>query len=376
MNSDELSHITEKLDMLIRPKPFIERVGSILSSWSQVLMLAVVIYGYVYTVIPVFQKEKISEELAKLEIEKASWSDKLDAIKEQLKEKEKSLASIELLEESLSNELRSLSIERNKTFLALSQKEQEYTEAQAALTKANKTVDIAINDLLEQQKRTLLGKDPLPSNFFAALNYDVNNWDMFSSEKASQISESLEKSYPTPYQNADNILSKLDDVRNSSSGIDKLAKDRLYNDYKKGLEQSSHLLMCSKPNFEEWEANFIKLYKSHDYFDSLCAQKGIESQAAKEGWSEEQIENWKENGSFQDLTKHYKANCKISFEYHLGTIFREAWEDTVKPCRQRVLQVNSIVFGELQGDELEPFSDMSPPSQALVEHKLKESDYN
>lgn len=237
MKSDELSHITEKLDMLIRPKPFIERVGSILSSWSQVLMLAVVIYGYVYTVIPVFQKEKISEELAKLEIEKSSWSEKLDAIKKQLKEKEKSLASIELLEESLSNELRSLSIERNKTFLALSQKEQEYTEAQAALTKANKTVDIAINDLLEQQKRTLLGKDPLPSNFFAALNYGVNNRDMFTSEKASQISESLEKSYPNPYQNADNILSKLDDVRNSSSGIDKLAKDKLYNDYKKGLPE-------------------------------------------------------------------------------------------------------------------------------------------
>lgn len=375
MKPEELLPITEKLDMLIRPKPLIERVGTILSSWSQVVMLAVVVYGYVYTVIPVFQKEKISEELAKLEIEKASWNEKLDDINAELKEKEKSLVSIELLRENLNNELKSLSIDRNEIFQALSQKKQEYIKAKAELTNANKTIDIAINDLLEHQKRTLLGKGEIPSNLFSSLNYSLNNWDKFSIEKSSQISKILEQSYPNPYQDAENVLNKLSDIKKSSSGIDMLAKSKLYNDYKKGLEQNSHLLMCPQPNFQEWESNFIKLHKSHDHFTSLCAQKNIKLQANEEGWSEEQIKKWKENNSFQNLKKHYKAQCKITFEYHLSSIYTEAWENTVKPCRQRVFKASSIVLEDLQANKLKSFSDMSPPSKALIESNLKKSEY-
>jgi hypothetical protein len=371
---DELLLITNKLDMLVRPKPFIERLGAILSSWSQVAMLAVVVYGYVYTVIPVLQKEQISEELAKLEIEKDTWDESVKSIKDELIEKEKSLVAIDTLKEKLKKEIEDLLAEKEKASQALYKKEQEYTIVSRELADANKTVEIAIHDLLEQQKLILLGKNSLPSNFFTALNFGLNNRDIFSFEKESKISESLAKSYPNPYENADKIIKQLNKLRKSSIGIDMLAKEQLYNDYKKGLDKNSHLLMCPKPNFEEWESNFIKLKEPNNNFISSCEQKSLDAHAVRESWTPSQLKELNKNKSLKDLKKYYSSSCKISVEYNLQSIFREAWDEVVKPCRDRVFRLNSVVLGDVPANELEPFNDISPPSMALVERRIKEAE--
>jgi hypothetical protein len=47
----------------------IDLILSRLSNLSQVGMLLLSIYGFIYVVIPIYQKEQISEDLAKLQIE-------------------------------------------------------------------------------------------------------------------------------------------------------------------------------------------------------------------------------------------------------------------------------------------------------------------
>lgn len=55
------------------------KYSAIIANLSQVLMLIVVVWGYLYTVLPVFQKEKLTEDLARLEIEKSSWEQEIDS---------------------------------------------------------------------------------------------------------------------------------------------------------------------------------------------------------------------------------------------------------------------------------------------------------
>ena len=45
------------------------KVSNILAQWAQVATLAVLVFGYFYTVRPVFQKERLDEEVAQLQIQ-------------------------------------------------------------------------------------------------------------------------------------------------------------------------------------------------------------------------------------------------------------------------------------------------------------------
>lgn len=57
---------------------------AVIANLSQVLMLIVVVVGYIFTVRPVFQKEVVSEDLARLQIEQRKLQQQMDKQTESL----------------------------------------------------------------------------------------------------------------------------------------------------------------------------------------------------------------------------------------------------------------------------------------------------
>lgn len=88
----------------------LDRWSGLLAAWAQVATLGVVIFGYFYTVVPVFQRDRLEEEVAKLEIQR-----------EQIEsEARQSIEKSELLRQSIAGlhqEQAKLS-EANKTLLS------------------------------------------------------------------------------------------------------------------------------------------------------------------------------------------------------------------------------------------------------------------
>lgn len=78
------------------------------SHLSQVFLVAFAIFGYFYTVRPIYQKELLSEDIAKKEVE-------LNSLKDELKKSSVILQSNQLAQDGLMNDIKKLKLQYNES---------------------------------------------------------------------------------------------------------------------------------------------------------------------------------------------------------------------------------------------------------------------
>lgn len=369
-----LNMISEKLDGLSTSPSVIEKVGSIFSNWSQVLMLVVVVFGYVYTVIPVLQKEQVSEQLAKLEMEKSKWDDKVSAINEVLDRKKREAEKLDVLREKLLSDLDVIKKEKEKIEADYNNVNTAYVKTKQQLINSQEVLKNAEQELYEQQKRQLLGKDPLPRSSMVVLrkSYDLlGDFTLtFDFDEVDKTSEKLKETIFAPYEVGEEVLLKLKDLIEISKGVDKQAKHRLHSSYKKGLAKHALSLICPSPNYDAWEATFRESKKLVAPNVARCVDKMFSERAVKESWSKLDIKNLKNSDFWNKQSQIYASGCRFSIESNIRGAFEEEWDKITDPCRERVFKLNSIVLGDIESFKLEKFGDISPPQLSLIESKI------
>lgn len=199
---------------------FLSRVSHI----SQFVLVAFAIFGYFYTVRPIYQKELLSEDIAKKEIE-------LNLLRNKLRESEI----------HLSNNLdKQLKLEFN-----ISKLNDQYVKAESQLTSITEKLNQAENNLTKQK---LITKDTLEMN---AQNLEDLYWENLSALVTSNyvshaawlannttydnklVYKDYRKLYITPY---DAINKALDENANLISSA-KNIPDSLRNDINKKVRQ-------------------------------------------------------------------------------------------------------------------------------------------
>lgn len=115
---------------------FLSRVSHI----SQFVLVAFAIFGYFYTVRPIYQKELLSEDIAKKEIE-------LNLLRNKLRESEIHLSKNIDKQLKLESDILNLN--------------SQYSKAESKLTSINEKLNQAVNDLTKQK---LITKDTLEMN--------------------------------------------------------------------------------------------------------------------------------------------------------------------------------------------------------------------
>ena len=130
----------------------LDRISSLASQWAQVLMLALVAFGYFYTVRPVYQKEVLEEESAKLKIENSRTKREVSiaqqratAIRSEMNRLEKDKEHLLTSSSAIQNQNRLLSSQR----LLLQKAAQEASEKLSSLEKLTDTQ-------IEEAQTTLL----------------------------------------------------------------------------------------------------------------------------------------------------------------------------------------------------------------------------
>ncbi|MBY7860185.1 hypothetical protein KW419_18285 [Vibrio fluvialis] len=367
-SSKDLKSIAEHLEKITKPKSKFVTAASVASSFSQVLMLGVVVFGYVYTVIPVVQKERIAEQLATLEIEKKDWDERLERFNQSLIKKEEELERLELVKAQLQTELNQLENDKVSLTSNLKGAESEYKLLSNELTSVKTKLGTATEELYKQQKRQLLGKEPLPANLIAVLGRNGYQIPFISSDK-EQI-DVLKSSYYSPYQYAEQVLDSLHKLVESASGVDKEAKAKLYRDYKSGLKSNGSLLMCPTPNYSAWDANYKEAKKLSLSYIPACVERLFDDRIAQEKWSESEVKMLRKTDFWKEQTKSYASNCKWNSSNIVNELFTESWEVVTEPCQKRAFSVNDVVFGEKTIVDLGEFVDMSPPTIPMVVLKL------
>lgn len=204
-------------------------------------LVAFAIFGYFYTVRPIYQKELLSEDIAKKEVE-------LNSLKDELKKSSVILQSNQLAQDGLMNDIKKLKL--------------QYNESEKKLTSINAELSTSIREL---NKQKLLAKKAIDDNnknlssvFWenfhglvenAYLRQSINLVNNNLVEKPSShyeelyvkpciaINEALKMGNNNYFESAENIPNKLrEDLLKKISIALKNNKDRL-NNYPDGFEQ-------------------------------------------------------------------------------------------------------------------------------------------
>lgn len=223
----------------------IDRWSSRAALWAQVLTLGVVIFGYIYTVVPVFQKERLGEEVAKLKLERAksvaqikSMDSEANKAKNELRDLQKSKNAITVENKILRDKQKDYLVKINLSHKSLAKVNSMLHSAQANLINTRRLyIDLArkmfeYNTLMYFAQAT----PPSPYNFDRNSSYD----DVYTQ---------LSKRYGNPTNDVNHTVSKIK--------TDSLGKK--YNDEEQ--KRVSHTLLSEFLNNYESKKDKISVEK-------------------------------------------------------------------------------------------------------------------
>lgn len=264
-----------------RPK---ESISTKLGAWSQIGMLLLVAFGYLYTVRPVFQYQLLQEQTAKLELEKIETKKHLTQLNMAKSEAEKDLA---LLREALDRE----KDERNKlvTQLMDTRSKEELAKKRAQdietkVTKDLKALEVARWELLIIDFR------------FAYFRSVWSGSDLYSSKRMDENILAQKISWPRPYED---LHATLDKVRKDESGEQQFPKS-YFDELGAYIEARKSDLSCEKTDFDFLAKQYLKDLADLDIVVDSELKELIDGV----------IEGYEKNGESVVITDKYKESAR------------------------------------------------------------------
>ena len=347
-------------------------LSQIIANISQFLMLFLVAWGYFYTVLPAMQKEQLAEELAKLELEKKAWDAKISSVSRQLHHKENELQNLKKTKATLLSDIITLTDERDGLNHRLDVVQKEYNHVELKLLRSKESIENATRDLLVKYKQDLLGENKL-SDYFVTIYNNSLTGGPFLNGTINDLSKNLEKDYPKPIESAQRTLSSIGESITYSSGADKVAKKRLYNEYKNGMFKKHYLLLCPTPNYDAWAAAFTKFNSTANSLNNFCVERTFDHLAHDKISPRDTIDTMRKNDSLRHQEIAYRNDCKLRLDFELKRVFRDEWDKIKEPCEQRLMKVNDVILNDDVSIELKPFLDISAPTKEFITSKLENS---
>lgn len=350
------------------------KYSAIVANFSQVLMLVVVVWGYFYTVVPVFQKEKITEDLARLKIEKSRWEQEIESYATNIQRTQEELSSLESDKYKLENALNQIRSEKEQTEKALEQLAgRERTSRKKLKTTADALAD-AESQLYKQQRLRLLGKTPVSMEFIFLVNNTGNIFSIFERNSANAVAGGLTAAFIQPIEFVDKKLDELQEQANSvSSEIYRNVQLRLIDEFKVGIQRNASVLQCPEPNFQSWEAEFGRALALNDEMVEGCIDFHFKVRGEKEGWSQREISSLKGSEFWSEQRRIYSQSCSFAIDYKISELYSERWMHINEPCKERLSRISSIALEPESTLSLTPFRDMSPPSESYVKSEVQAS---
>lgn len=339
--------------------PKLVRVGAHL---AQIFTLFVLAGGYFYTVLPVFEKQKISEELAKLQIEQESWSRKID-------EAQNELRALKVAKKSLERALSDLQERRNEAVERQAAAESEAARLAARSDSLQRTITRAERKLYQLQKSQLLGTGKLPPHFIALVNSTVPGFDR---EEIADLSENLKASYPSPLEIAQAQVEAFEEaIGEARDPTARKSLAKLLADFQNGIKSNGQILICPNPGFDTWRMAFAGSFPLEDKLIDECVEMHFEHQAAEQGWSDREVRKLRKSKFWSDQSEAYENICSFSLPRAVELYFHKRWMAVVEPCRERVEKLASIVLGDTLAPDLSPFRSVAPPTKSEIDAEVR-----
>ncbi len=215
-----------------------------LSHVAQVGLLALGVFGYFYTVVPVFQNQQLQEQAAKLELEKATAQRSLDELVRQRSQVSTELA---VLRENFSKERTRNSVLASEVTSAREEEanaKRKAAEAEAGLAAHLKALEAARWELVIFDVSLALTFRSYNSIVSAA--YQQADMDMSSTILEAEIG------WPKPYALLFDAVKSAQERRQGDASIPTI----FYEDLRSFIASRNTALACTLPDFQTLHASY------------------------------------------------------------------------------------------------------------------------
>ena len=217
-----------------------------LANFSQPALLALGVFGYFYTVVPVFQNQQLQEQAAKLELEKSAAERQLTSlVAQQTKVKEE----IEKLHKEWNSERsRNLKLANDVT-VAL--------ERETAAQRQSAEVEAKLQDqlkVLETARWELAILDFSSAYAFPRINSAIRAYNTDEDKQTGGFILAAEKEWPRPFEE---LLLAVDAAEKKGRERNDIPPS-YYSELRGLIKTNEEALQCNKPDFSGMREKYIQ----------------------------------------------------------------------------------------------------------------------
>ncbi len=297
---------------------------------AQIIAVAVAVFVYKFTVVPIFQKDKLEEDVARLEIERKTLVEQTEQARVEFASAKSSLDKLKADRDKALAENKDLEIDLTENAMALH-------NASAKLSATQKELAPVRQALFNEKADWLLATVAmLPSN-------DTNPFD----GKTTITAETLERSWPP--QPFDKIKTALDELVSGKTSLNapipKVEVVDMARVLRAKILPRQNDLTCPVPNFQVWASAYNNyLAKIAENVDE-CVEKDEAKQALENGWSKQYVEQLKETDFWPKQHAIYVSACKFNPAIKLQFAFMKEWSALQIACIERGSIASEIAEG-------------------------------
>lgn len=292
---------------------FLQRLAHL----TQVGLLALGVFGYFYTVLPVFQNQQLQEQAAKLELEKSAAQRHLDEL---LQQQAKVSSEIALLRENWSRE-RARNAQLSSQVTTAREEElnakRRTTEAELALASQLQA--------LEAARWELVAFDFSFAHMFGAINSSVRNANRDISTSMPTVILEGGKDWPRPYGQ---LLEALEAAQKKRQGAISIPGS-YYAELRSFIDDRQSSLQCTLPDFQALHASYQLQWTVLE--NSLDAETAASVEKLQKDYASK--------GQQVQITDQYRQSTRASLRagkmFTLDQAFRKRVDDLRKECSEK-----------------------------------------
>lgn len=343
--------------LIVQPDKISESLGQRLAHWSQVAMLVLVAFGYFYTVRPVYQKERLEEEVAELQDASATAIGQAELAKLQVAKLDESVKRLSERERELLNSRALLTEESRLLRLRLSDMSVEANRLKSSLDDLRKTAVIQEESIKAAHSAIL--NDRLNLAFgIRMLQLDMEVSEYFE-DKDNALDEWASLPHLSPFMEAVAIV----DREISSGNLFELPEPhevslKLVEDFRSKLIASESRFECPQINKSAWRDSWIRSRAEYRQTIPACVRMHVDRIVHEEGWTDRQLSSWLNGEQGRRYEESAQHSCGVMAGHELRMAFSKARNEIEGACLAALSDALAIVNGE---KELKRESSLEPP---------------
>lgn len=303
-----------------------------LAHLSQVGLLALGLFGYFYTVRPVFQTQLLQEEVAQLEIDKTNSEKTLESL---FKQETKVRGEIQ----TLHNKLTLARNDRERLSFEIENLRKNEIVLRNHLKTLNRNLQLTLTELDISRWRIFIQNFSLIATFTSIKTESLAGYETLI-DNPKQYFASQKKNWPQPYQILMTTITIYEDKLKQTQNI----PESYFNEIRNMIEKRKTNLLCEEPDLDEAYVNFVAEMDELERLLPIRIQK-------KEA---EIIKEYEKPGKRVVLSDEYKEDIKVR-ELNVGKLeIGVRYTHMLRTSRQECMKLLFNFLNEIEHSKLEP----------------------